>query len=86
MNGDDHFVGGMTVQEFFDRFRRVESLSETDPSPIVRQVRDNTKTLENHYKENEDDHKRLRFQVYFFMAAVAGAVGAALAIRNGVVP
>lgn len=86
MNGDDHFVGGLTVKEFFDRFRRVETLSETDPSPIVRAIRDNTKALENLRLENEEDHKRLRLQVYFFMAAVSGAVGAALAIRNGVIP
>lgn len=76
----------VTPDEMWTRFLRVESMSETDPSPIVRAVRDNTKDIENLRVENEREHRTIRLQVYFFLAAVAGAIATVVAVRTGVVP
>jgi hypothetical protein len=73
----------LTQQDLAVRFLRIESLSETEPSPIVRAVRDNTKDIENLRTDNDKEHQSIRRQVYFFLAAVAGAVLSAIGIRYG---
>jgi hypothetical protein len=73
----------LTQQDLAARFLRVESLSETEPAPIVRAVRDNTKDIENLRVDNDKEHQSIRRQVYFFLAAVAGAVLSAIGIRYG---
>jgi len=74
----------LTQQDLAVRFLRIESMSETEPSPIVRAVRDNTKDIENLRIDNDREHQTLRRQVYFFLAMTAGAVGGAIGIRYGV--
>lgn len=74
----------VTPREFYDRFVKVETMSEVDPPPIVRKVRDLARDHAEYVEQNEKEHRSIRLQVYFFLAAVAGAIGAGISIRFGV--
>jgi len=78
----DRSAYSVSPEEFYRDFRDVANLVGT--RPIVSQVHELDKALENLRIDNDKEHRTIRLQVYFFLATVAGGVIASVGIRYGV--